>query len=422
MKRKWIETGQELLIILLNHLVMISFGITAMGLLNQDDHEVWLWSLLLMIPLLYNWVKKRIHNFYLFFALHLAVPVGCLFVPVQIVPKFLMILISIVYFVWSIKIGITGWGHGEAVLGPVLMTVILGVMLLIDTFCNQKGWESIYITIAIIYVAGYFMYAFTSRYLKFLVVNESSAANIPEAEILNNGFGQSFLYMAGVITLLVLTANVRWLSYIDFWIVSRITNIRSKLLGSFVSKIMEIEEGTPITLSTEQVPPDMIEVGEEALSGMSLEKTAIICLALFVVGLTVFGIGKGFRYLWKEFHRDTLKDAKKDNNGIDIREDCTIEKTKKEGNNWFSFLNNREKIRKIYRKQVLNNKTAIIGDLEAEDLEYMTAKECCDKIAAEQLKKRYEKARYSVEEITSDDVKAAKSGINNVSQSVAKTE
>jgi len=94
----------------------------------------------------------------------------------------------------------------------------------------------------------------------------------------------------------------------------------------------------------------------------------------------------GIRHLWKEFYKASEKEEKA-YSGIDIRETCTIEKTKKEGSNWFSFLNNREKIRKIYRKQVLKNKTVIIGDLVVENLGYMTAKECCDKFAAEQLQK-----------------------------------
>ena len=128
------ETGQNLLIILLNHLVVIAFGVTAMGLLKQDDHKVWLWSLLLIIPLLFYWAEIKIRNFFLFYALHLAVPVVNIFLPVPLVSKFLMILISIVYFVWSIKIGIIGRGQGEGVLKPGFMTGALGVMLLVETF------------------------------------------------------------------------------------------------------------------------------------------------------------------------------------------------------------------------------------------------------------------------------------------------
>jgi len=156
---------------------------------------------------------------------------------------------------------------------------------------------------------------------------------------------------------------------------------------------------------------EMVADWEKALFG-EVGETAFhwgMVVNLFLVGFIVFGIVKGFQYLWKEFHKDVSRDVKKNNNRIDIRESCTIEKAQKEGKSRFSVRNNHEKIRKIYRKQVLKNKIAIIGDLHAEALQYLTAKECCDKFAAEQLKKMYEKARYSAEKITSDDVGVAKS-------------
>ncbi len=409
MKRKWIETGQNLLIILINHLLLVSFSVTVIGMFMPDGHKVWLWSSLLIIPLIFYWMRIKIRNFPLFFALHLCVPVGMLFLPVHILTKILMVFTGVVYVIWSIRIRMKERGHGEGVVGPVSMIGALGVMLLIETSYSQKGWEGIYIAMAIIYAAGYYMYIFTSRYLNFLIVNESSAANIPEAEIFNNGFRQSFMYVAGVVTFLVLTANMEWLSYI----LSRIGKIVLKLLVYLFFRGRGAQEEIPVEMPVEQMEQGMgmLPPGSgPALIWVILEKFIMIGVPLFLMGLTLFGIVKGVQYLWKRFHKTSKEDEKKINSEIDIRETCTIEKTKKEGNNWFSFFNNREKIRKIYRKQVLKNKTAIVGTLSAEDLEYMTAKECCDKFAAEQLKEMYEKARYSAEEITSYDVRAAKSG------------
>lgn len=407
MRRKWIETGQDLLIIFLNHLVMIAFGVTAMGILQQDDHMVWLWSVLLVIPLLFYLAKIKICNFFLFYTLHLAVPIGSIFLPIHLAPKFLMIFISIVYFVWSIKIGIIARGHGEGVVGPTAMTGVLGVMFLTETFYSQKGWESIYVAMAIIYAAVYCMYIYISRYLDFLVVNENSAANIPEEEIFNKGFRQSFIGIASVVIFLVVFSKVEWFARVDSWIVSWIGNIFVKIFKSLFFEEAETQEEMFSTM-IEQEPSDkdmLSEAGEHGWFGSFFETIILIVGALIVIRLLVYGI----RYLWQEFNNNSEKEEKTFNRSIDIRETCTIEKSKKETNNWFSFLNNREKIRKIYRKQVLKNKTAIIGNLSAEDLGYLTARECCDKFSAEQLQKMYEKARYSVEEIVLGDVKAAKS-------------
>jgi hypothetical protein len=92
----------------------------------------------------------------------------------------------------------------------------------------------------------------------------------------------------------------------------------------------------------------------------------------------------------------------------DIREYCGIEKKSQRRTGGFFFRNNREKIRRLYQKKVLKRKAEIIQDQEQNKLKYFTARECCDRLAEEQLKAVYEKARYSEETITSEDVRLAK--------------
>ena len=92
----------------------------------------------------------------------------------------------------------------------------------------------------------------------------------------------------------------------------------------------------------------------------------------------------------------------------DIRENCSIEKNEKNGKGWFGFLDNRERVRKLYRKKILKSSTKIIGNADQHHLEYLTAKECCDRISEDALKNIYEKARYSSEDITAEDIRIAK--------------
>ena len=95
----------------------------------------------------------------------------------------------------------------------------------------------------------------------------------------------------------------------------------------------------------------------------------------------------------------------------EVRESLIVEKREKDDDknrSFFSFLDNKEKIRKIYKKRVTKEKATIVGTLDTENLKYYTAKECCDKLDAQNLQDVYDKVRYSEEEITADDVKAAK--------------
>ena len=409
MKRNWIETGQNLLVILINHLVLIAFGMTVMGLFDQDEHLVWLWSTTVIVPLVFYWARVKIRNFFLFFGLHLIAPISMFFMPVKVLPKILLFFICMVYFIWSTKIRIQESSNkGEGLLSPLFMAGAVGVMTLIENTHSQKGWESIYLIMAVIYVAGYCIYMYVSQYLRFLVVNESSAANIPEMEIFSHGFGQTMLFMAGCVGLLIFTANIGWLSYL----LSFIGDALFEFLKFIFSNAGRTEAEMPIIYEqAQQVAPDMGmlgEVSEPALIWKILEKIVMYGGVVAIIVFIIYGIVKALKNVWNQFYKKQSTTEKFIHTGIDVRETCTIEKVKKEGNNWFAFLNNREKIRKVYRKQVLKNKAAIVGDMDAEYLEYMTAKECCDKFSAVQLKNMYEKARYSAEEITAEDVRTAK--------------
>ena len=413
MKHKWIEKGQDILVILMNHLVLIGFGMMVMGLFDQEKHYIWLWCVLGVVPLLLYFARVKVENFFLFFGLHLVVPVGCVFLPVWILPKVIAFAIVIVYVVWSINIRMKGKKKGEDIFVPMFAISVLGVMTLIENMFSKKSWEAAYLWLAILYIVGYFMYSFISQYQRFLTVNESSAANIPEQEIFSSGMKQTIMFMIVSAVVLLLTANIGWVSYIVSWLGKGLLAVlRFLLSGVSYEETEELK-----SYVTEQVQDDMgmfAEEGEPALFWIILENIIMAAAVIFLVGGIIFGIVIGIRYLWKHFHMAYVKEEKKLQTGIDIRETCTIEKNKKEKNKGFSLLNSRERIRKIYRKQVLKHKSEIIGDYNLENLEHMTAKECCNKMVSDNkfspdnLKMVYEKARYSAEEITPEDLKLVK--------------
>ena len=414
MVRKFIETMQNLLIILINHVPLMGLGMTVLGLFHQEKHYIWLWGAAVAVPLILYFVRVKIKNFFLFFALHLIFLMIAFIVPVWILPKIILLVMVLIYGIWSVNIRLRSRNMGEEVLKPLVVIILLGALTLIENLNNKMGWEWIYIALAMVYLAGYFIYSFIDQYLHFLTVNESSAANIPEQEIFSSGMKQTFLFMLGSIAVLLLTANVGWLAYIISWLGRGLLAVIRFLVSGISGK--EPEEIEPSVM--ESAPQDMggifAEEGEPGLIWIILEKILMVAMGVFFVGLVVFGIVKGFQYLWKYFHAVSKEENEELQTGIDIRETCIIEKNKKEAADWFAFLKPREKVRKIYRKQILKHKNDIIGENSPENLEYMTAEECCDKISSadkvsiKDLKLIYEKARYSAEEISAEDVKRIK--------------
>jgi len=414
MRYKLIEEGQTMLVIILNHLPVIGLGMTGMGLFHQTNHYLWLWSIMLVVPVVLYLARLKMRNFFLFFASHLAAVVVVFFIPTGLLPKLIMLTMTVMYVVWSISIRLKSKKMGGEILLPLFVIGVLVAMTLVENLYSKMGWELVYIGLAIIYIAGYFIYCFIKQYLHFLTVNESSAANIPEREIFASGMRQTTLFMAGSIAVLLLTANISWVSYVMSWLGKGLFAVL-RFLFSGIS-IEETEELEPLVQqSMPEVDMSMLEEARDpAFFWVILEKIALTGTVVLLLGSVVIGIVMFFRYLWMNFRDRTKGESEVLQTGIDIREACAIAKNKNEVSNWFVFLNPREKVRKIYRKQVLKHKAEIIGAYNSENLEHMTARECCekmshdDRISVANLKLIYEKARYSAEEITTEDIKRIK--------------
>ena len=408
MKHNMIKTGKELLVTQMNHWVLVAIAVTIMGLFGYENPQVWLWAVWGVIPVWLYMVRTKVQNFFLFFFLHVVLPAAVIFLPMTLWVKLLILGITLFYVIWSVKIRLSEQTDESGVFAPAFSVVAIGAMSLIQGAFGQSGWDRYYMLAIFIYLISYFIYYFVSQYIRFLIVHESTTANIPEKAIFFSGMKQTLAYTAGGMLLLILTANIEWLSYV----VSLIGNgllAMIRFIVSFINfKAPETEQGTP----AEQAPlgdmEGLMEAGEAHIFWIILEKILMAAVGIGFILLIVFAIVKGYQYLWTAFHKAGNQKEAEVQDGQDIRERCTIEKSKNASLQFFSFLNNRDKIRRVYRKRVLKSKDSIIGDLHSGELEYLTAKECCEKISADGLRAIYEKARYSEEQITAEDVRMVK--------------
>jgi hypothetical protein len=144
-----------------------------------------------------------------------------------------------------------------------------------------------------------------------------------------------------------------------------------------------------------------------------IDKLLIAAVIVGSVVLLVKVTRRIVKFLRNGFYRSRATSVVELEGAVDIRESCDIEREEKTASAWFAFLNPREKIRRIFKKQVWKNKEKIVGMRSYDMLEYLTAKECTEKISEEQaapgeLTKLYEQARYGKEDVGNDEVKRAK--------------
>ena len=409
MKKRVIEIGSDLLLSFQNHCVIMAIAMMLVGVCGFDTPLLGLWFVLWSIPVYLYITRISVSNFFLFFFVQLLPLAAVCMIKMHILLKLIVLCMTLFYGISSIKIRFVDHSE-ELVFIPTASISILGATCIIEELIVKKGWGNYYLLLTFIYLIAYFFYYFFSQYLSFIYINKNSASNIPEREMFVSGMKQTGVYVACVVTVMLMTVNVEWLA-----ILFRLIGKGVRAVLRFLFSLLQTNQSadTEFAEETQGVMEDMaglLETGGPHPFWAFMEKVTLAAFFVGAIVLTVMGIMKGYQYLRKHF-RGIERNQQQVQSGEDIRESCEIERDGEEHLRWFPFLNNAEKIRKMYRKSILKNKALIVEDAVSKELEYFTAKECCDKLSADTLKDIYEKARYSNESVTVNDVRNMKNSL-----------
>ena len=356
MKQESMQRVRDGLCIFLNYLLVLAAVITISDLFQVDNPNLFLWTVLVVIPFGIFYLLKKTP---------------------QLIPA------------------------------PIFI-ILLAIMSMAEKIMTTYDWGVYYYVIAFIYLIGYFLFYFTKKFLDFLKLNQNTASKIPIADIFKNGMGLTTFFAACSSVILLLVVNVDWVKAIADRIWSGILMLLSYIFAGIKTE-PPIDGKEPLTQKEPELGgANMSEIiSQETLDGIRNLMIVLLCIAL-VIGFILFlyyvyYVIKGL----EGTERGKGKKGKLPENG-DVREHCGIEKNtrRKVGN--FILRNNREKIRRLYQKKMVKCKKELIGEQEQQYLKYLTAKECCDRLSEQQLKLVYEKARYSEEIITAEDVRLAK--------------
>lgn len=410
MKQKWLEPMQDLLIILLNHLAIMATALTILGVFGIEKSYIALWTGLIVVPILFYVIRKNVAGFAAFYALHLLIAGISVLCPGELLVKGLAVLFVVFHLIWSVKLKTTSESGKQGLLPPVFFIVLVGGMQSLGSFQKNDAGEIYYLVIVMVYVAAYFTYLFGVKYVRFIETNEKSDPNLPKKEIYHYGMKQIALFSIGTVLIMIPASNLDWFS-----------GIMDKIGAVLIVLLKLIIKGVSTVIGDEDLKPIPEEIPEDVGTGTGMENNAIYVFILQILEkiftvvayvsmavLFVVLLVQIYKFFRDNFLAIRKKKVQKVQSNQDIRENCEIETQKRRERSLFALWNHREKVRKIFRKKVLKNKIALIGDIHPKHLEYLTAKECCEKIEEEYLKNIYEKARYSEENITAEDVKMAK--------------
>lgn len=457
MSRRKLEWLKEILVTQMNHWVAIFFAITLMGLVERETPQLGLWIVVSIIPLLFCWIRIHVKRFNLFFLIHLFLFAIAVLLPIEdeLVRVILGILVlwytlNSLQLKLSAKAGydnpvresfsddagkvMTIFDHTDGARGigsdwdasiteevptgkkgwddpipPVAACGIGGVTLLFHDYIQSRDWSQYYLLAILAYFVFYFLYYYLDQYLSFLVFNESSAANIPEKAILRTGVRQILVFAGLAAFLMLLSSHMEWLEAVLLLIARAFFFLFRILIGPG-------KEETPAeTPQASAAPIEDYGIGAGSGAGIIWQILEIILIAAAVVAIVMavlYGLLYGFRYLRDNFRRNFNMQDKVIDSYMDIRESCSAEvrdrRKSASERRWFAFWDTKEKIRRAFRKKILQLNHAEGGEKDYRYLNYRTAGECCEPLEDASVQKIYEKARYSDEICTSEDLKIIK--------------
>lgn len=390
-------------------LLFAFFGIGQITAVDVPDPL--LWMAVGIVPALFFFFRAKLRKFWQLFVSHGAVAAlwsvafVCLLPASGWVYTFAVCFYTVTSLVFRLK---SEELQEDAVNVPTAVGISV-VSLFILHSQGFQAWDDLYPAALIAVLAMRFLIVYLERYLHFLEVNENSTGHLPEKEIFFSGIRMVVLFVlfSVLVLFLVLASDFGWLkSILDGLRYALIYLLRKLFSGSEHS---EPEFAAPDAAG--QPGNDFMglpDAGEPFFLWDILEVAAKAAVLIGAVWLFV----KFLRWL-PAFIRERMGRGRTVESGTkaavwDVREKCGVERPKhaKERGYPFAFLSIDERIRKLYKKRILSAAKIRETDRESEiNPALLTAGEWGRRLHSQEMAACYEKARYSDESCTADELR-----------------
>ena len=384
------------------------------GILKKDP-TMWKLALLAILPFGFYLIRRFVNNIALFFVLHLLWAAWPILIATNLTEKIIFLITAVVYCAVSIYFKVTKHALEDGVLF-VAMTALLAIVAYFFSASISGESKAMNIAIlAIVYVVFFLIHEYMTGYINYIRNNEVSNQSIPKKHI----FKTSISALVGFTTLFVgfsmLVLRANWFSgVIDkiraliekfiIWLLSFAPDAMEQAWwGEGSQNVDEVYQNVTHLEPKNELPPEVNEVVGNVVNIGAYIIAVVVVLAL------AYAIFRAIVAAFKVKHEENEEEI------VLVKEKVTKinkkEREKKVKENQFS---KDKKIRKMYEDIVWKknlgpkpdkNEKAIV----ANRLSHQTPKEQCRYLlSGEAIRRMYEKARYSGQEMTKDDVRAMK--------------
>ncbi|MBR4540856.1 MAG: hypothetical protein IKO54_01620 [Lachnospiraceae bacterium] len=298
----------------------------------------------------------------------------------------------------------------EAFSIPVIAILICAPFFVL-TLNQYENITGIYRNLLICLFTMFFMQHYFGRYGRFVKLNEHSAGFFPKSEIMGAGLKNVIIYVGVSAGLFFGIANMKALTEFGNFIKEKLGYWIKYLLRKIFGSNEEVEQIAAERLDYNDYDSLTAKLGQAEIKEESLFSIIIQKIIWFMIILLI--LYALYRFVKKIL---ALFSMKLDTEGVivdelvmDVRESCDKSsiKEKKTREKRF-FLTPREKVRRFFRYSAKEKCYRICKSGDPAALGYKTSGECGNAVGVPELSALYDRARYSEEEITEQDVSEMK--------------
>lgn len=401
---------KEFLITQMNHWILFPLYVMIVvqigDITGTGTPHILLWLALGCLPFLLYFGRAKLRKFWALVLLHFAVILTMFLIPAENSSiRIFHLVIGIYYVVYSCYLWVVTTNGQDAKFYPLFAVALSVSMMFFLHYDEHTEWDGAYITALIVVLGIYFLIYYIEQYQSFLIVNNNSAGHIPTTEMFRSGIGLVMAYTGIGAVALFLISNVNWLT--------GILNIFQKIIYFILSIIVTLFFGNAGEL-LEPSGESMAETGglpSDDLKTFWLWEVLEFLLTIVIIAAIIILFIKALLFVIK-FIRNKLNNLPRSTQNLsaesirDVREKCEIVRNKERKVNLpFLLLNPKDRIRHLYKKRILSSRDAFLQGDEDRFLNRYTARESSKILEKDDLALIYEKARYSNEECSSEDVK-----------------
>lgn len=419
---RWLNLIVDILGICLNFMAILGLEIVADISFGGARTPLYALLLPLCLPLLFYASRRWVRNLPLFLLIHAAAIFVFVslaeFFPVPLLWKIVFGAVSIFYAALSFRIRLTQKEDGEEELSAGFMAAAAVIQFFLCSYLGSEEGCARILWLVLLWMPGHWMRAYLINFLGYMEMNRQSAGAMPEKRIFRGGLAAVSIYGSfslAVLSVCARTSLVAWMSEQVRRFGFALLRLFIRFLSLFAAEPEEIVPAAQKIVRDEQMA--YLPAAEEAPLWMQiLDQIFVTAMAILLLAGAVILIVLLIRYVIRSFYgREREK-----------REVCRegfVEEEERLGEKKSGFKEKlpaiggtpAQKVRRIFKRTVNASKKG----KEDAGLTARTARElaawCADTEHIPSAKENewselaalYERARYTENEVTKEQVREA---------------